>query len=101
MSGEALKGSDGWGGKGMLKEIMAAQRSRNNHGSGDRLGGSGPSQGTEQSIWGEAGRREVEERRKDGSGPESHTGWTQNSDSQLSCRRRAAQPLGYTIICND
>ena len=46
VSGEALKGSDGWGGKGMPKEIMAAQGSRNNHSSGDRLGGSGPSQGT-------------------------------------------------------
>lgn len=45
-SGEALKGSDGWGGEGMPKEIMAAQGSRSNHRSGDRLGGSGPSQGT-------------------------------------------------------
>ena len=30
-SGEALKGSDGWGGEGMPKEIMAAQGSRSNH----------------------------------------------------------------------
>ena len=46
MSGEALKGSDGWVGTGMPNEILASQGSRNNHRSGDRLGGSGPSQGT-------------------------------------------------------
>lgn len=43
---------------------------------------------------GRAGRRGLRRGVKDGSGPESHTGWTQSSDSWLSCRRRAAQPPG-------